>query len=1000
VPAIIDNLLRAGEGKTLRKLRAIVGQINSIGDDFSALTDAELRAMTDELRQRHADGESLDDLLPEAFATVREAATRVLGQRHFDVQLMGGGALHFGNIAEMKTGEGKTLTAVLPSYLNALTGRGVHIVTVNDYLAKYQSEWMGRVHRFLGLEVGVILANMDPDERRKQYAADVTYGTNNEFGFDYLRDNMAWGLEECVQRGHYFAIVDEVDSILIDEARTPLIISGPVDQNSIWYQEFAKIAPRLRRGEDGEGDYEVDEKKRTVGILESGVEKVEDWLGIDNLYESVNTPLISFLNNSIKAKELYIKDKDYVVMNGEVLIVDEFTGRILHGRRWSEGMHQAVEAKEGVQIKDENQTLATITLQNYFRLYEKLSGMTGTALTEANEFHQTYGLGVVPIPTNMPMIRVDQPDLVYQTEEAKYDALVDDIVERHANGQPVLVGTTSVEKSERVSRQLKRRGVPHEVLNAKYHEQEAAIVAKAGHKGAVTVATNMAGRGTDIQLGGNPEFLADIQLHQRGLSPVETPEDYEAAWPEAVEKCRKAVAEEHAEVVAAGGLYVLGTERHESRRIDNQLRGRSGRQGDPGESRFYLSLEDELMVRFNGDKIAHLMQLMKTPPDMPLESKPVSRAIRSAQSNVESLNFEIRKDVLKYDDVMNRQRKVVYDERRAVLEGADLEPQISGMIDDVIAEYVKGATGEGFPEEWDLDKLWRALKQLYPIGITVDELIEEAGGERSHLTSDFIAAAAKEDAHAAYARREQELTPEVMREVERRVVLSVLDRRWREHLYEMDYLREGVSLRGYGQRDPLIEYQREGYDMFTAMMDGIKEDTVGSLYNLQVQVQQNPIMAENGADGAVPGGPMISLTQAAPPGGGQPLAAQPGAAPPVTAAPIATDRPAPQPRHAKQPAERQPAQARRQPARPAAQAAVGASEGETSLPAGLAKGLARPQRSANLSYSAPNEDATGTATHSAGSASGESYANVGRNAPCPCGSGKKFKQCHGDPRNR
>ena len=992
MPVIIDNLLRAGEGKTLRKLKAIVSQINSIEADFKALTDAELRAMTDELRQRHKDGESLDDLLPEAFATVREASTRVLGQRHFDVQLMGGGALHLGNIAEMKTGEGKTLTAVLPSYLNALTGRGVHVVTVNDYLAKYHAEWMGRVHRFLGLEVGVILANMDPDERRRQYAADVTYGTNNEFGFDYLRDNMAWGLEECVQRGHYFAIVDEVDSILIDEARTPLIISGPVDQNSIWYQTFARIAPRLRRGEEGEGDYEVDEKKRTVGITESGVAKVEDELGIDNLYESINTPLISFLNNSIKAKELYHKDKDYVVMNGEVLIVDEFTGRILHGRRWSEGMHQAVEAKEGVQIKDENQTLATITLQNYFRLYEKLSGMTGTALTEANEFHQTYTLGVVPIPTNMPMIRTDQPDLVYQSEDAKYEALTEDIVERHANGQPVLVGTTSVEKSELVSRLLKRKGVPHEVLNAKYHEQEAAIVAKAGHKGAVTVATNMAGRGTDIMLGGNPEFLADLQLHQRGLSPVETPDDYEAAWPEAVEKCRKAVAEEHEEVVEAGGLYVLGTERHESRRIDNQLRGRSGRQGDPGESRFYLSLEDELMVRFNGEKIAHLMQLMKTPPDMPLESKPVSRAIRSAQSNVESLNFEIRKDVLKYDDVMNRQRKVVYDERRSVLEGADLEPQISGMIDDVIDEYVKGATAEGFPEEWDLDKLWRALKQLYPVGVTVNDVVEEAGGERAHLTRQELTESINADAHAAYAKREQELTPEVMREVERRVVLSVLDRKWREHLYEMDYLREGVSLRGYGQRDPLIEYQREGYDMFTAMMDGIKEDSVGSLFNLQVQVQENPIVAQDGADGAVQGGPVISVAQAAAP------AAPPGVAPP--AAPQAGP-----PRRSQSAPPAQPAQPGEKPARQAGQPARrapkhAATADEEALPAGLARGLARPQRQGSLSYSAPNEDATGTATHSTGSAGGANYANVGRNAPCPCGSGKKFKQCHGDPRNR
>jgi preprotein translocase subunit SecA len=990
VPAIIDSVLRAGEGKTLRKLKTIVSQVNSIEDDFKAMTDAELRAVTDELKQRHQDGQTLDELLPEAFAAVREAANRVIGQRHFDVQLMGGAALHMGNIAEMKTGEGKTLTAVLPSYLNALSGQGVHVVTVNDYLARYHAEWMGRIHRFLGLTVGVILTDMSPEDRRKQYAADVTYGTNNEFGFDYLRDNMAWGLEECVQRGHAFAIVDEVDSILIDEARTPLIISGPVDQNSIWYQEFAKYAPRLRRGEDGEGDYEVDEKKRTVGILESGVEKVEDWLGIDNLYESVNTPLISFLNNAIKAKELYIKDKDYVVMNGEVLIVDEFTGRMLPGRRWSEGMHQAVEAKEGVQIKDENQTLATITLQNYFRLYEKLGGMTGTAITEANEFHQTYKLGVVPIPTNMPMIRADQPDLVYQSEEAKWDALVEDIVDRHHNDQPVLVGTTSVEKSELVSRQLKRNGVPHEVLNAKYHEREAAIIARAGHKGAVTVATNMAGRGTDIMLGGNPEFLADQELHQRGLSPVDTPEDYEAAWPEAVEKCRRAVAEEHEEVVSAGGLYVLGTERHESRRIDNQLRGRSGRQGDPGESRFYLSLEDDLMVRFNGDKIAHLMQLLKTPPDMPLESKPVSRAIRSAQSNVESLNFEIRKDVLKYDDVMNRQRTVVYDERRQVLEGADMSEQISGMLDEVVAEYVAGATAEGFPEEWDLDKLWRALRQLYPVGVTINEVVEAAGGERSHLSREFLTEALQEDAHAAYSRREEELTPDVMREFERRVVLSVLDRKWREHLYEMDYLREGVSLRSYGQRDPLIEYQREGYDMFTTMMDGIKEESVTSLFNLQVLVQENPIMEEAGQEGvaasAAPG-----LT-AAPPSQQQPRhAAQPR-------------QPAP-PRHAGPPA--QPAQSRQQaePRQPARQAAAASQEsangdGAEALPAGLARGLARPKRAGQLSYSAPNEDASGQAQHTTTGADSAEYANVGRNAPCPCGSGKKFKQCHGDPRNR
>src|SRR5579859_849825 len=846
VPVIIDRVLRTGEGKILRQLKRIADQVNSIEEDFAPLRDAELRAMTGQFRERLAGGETLDDLLPEAFAAVREAAKRTLGQRHFDVQIMGGAALHGGNIAEMRTGEGKTLVATLPSYLNALTGKGVHVVTVNDYLAKRDSEWMGRVHRFLGLEVGVILAQMTPEERRKQYAADITYGTNNEFGFDYLRDNMAWGLEECVQRGHPYAILDEVDSIFIDEARTPLIISGPAEQSARWYTEFAKIAPRLRRSEeeDDGGDYEVDEKKRTVGVLESGVEKVEDWLGIDNLYDSVNTPLVSFLNNALKAKELYKRDKDYVVINGEVLIVDEFTGRILHGRRYNEGMHQAIEAKEGVAIQNENQTLATITLQNYFRLYEKLAGMTGTAMTEANEFHQIYKLGVVPIPTNKPMIRADQPDVVYQTAAAKFEAVVDDLAERHDQGQPVLVGTTSVEKSEVLSRLLKRRGVPHEVLNAKNHEREAAIVAQAGRKGSITAATNMAGRGTDIMLGGNPEFIADLELHQRGLSPVETPEDYEKAWPEAVEKAKRAVAEEHEEVVGLGGLYVLGTERHESRRIDNQLRGRSGRQGDPGESRFYLSLEDDLMRMFNSDKVAHFMEWLKTPPEVPIESKAVSRSIRSAQTQVEQQNFEIRKDVLKYDDVLNRQRHVIYGERRQVLEGADLHEQIRQMIDEVVSAYVTGATEEGFPEEWDLDRLWTAFRELYHPALTINDVIEEAGGDRAGLSRDFLVEIFKEDAQKAYDRREEELTPEVMRELERRVVLSVLDRKWREHLYEMDYLREGIGLRAMAQRDPLIEYQREGYDLFNSMMEGIKEESVGNLFNLQVEVQENPIVEE------------------------------------------------------------------------------------------------------------------------------------------------------------
>jgi preprotein translocase subunit SecA len=961
VPVIIDRVLRTGEGKILRRLGRIADQVNLIEEDFEKLSDAELRAMTDEFRQRFADGESLDDLLPEAFATVREAAKRTLGQRHFDVQVMGGAAMHLGNIAEMRTGEGKTLTAVLPSYLNALADQGVHIVTVNDYLAKRDSEWMGRIHRFLGLEVGVILAQMTPEERRKQYAADVTYGTNNEFGFDYLRDNMAWGLEELVQRGHHYAIVDEVDSILIDEARTPLIISGPAEQSARWYTEFAKIAPRLRRGEDGEGDYEVDEKKRTVGILESGVEKVEDWLGIDNLYDPVNTPLVSFLNNAIKAKELYKRDKDYVVMNGEVLIVDEFTGRILHGRRYNEGMHQAIEAKEGAVIQNENQTLATITLQNYFRLYEKLAGMTGTAMTEANEFHQIYKLGVVPIPTNMPMIRADQPDVVYQTAAAKFEACVADIVERHADGQPVLVGTTSVEKSEILSRMLKRSGVPHEVLNAKYHEREATIVAQAGRKGAVTVATNMAGRGTDIMLGGNPEFIADAELHQRGLSPVETPEDYEAAWPEAVEKAKRAVAAEHEEVVAVGGLYVLGTERHESRRIDNQLRGRSGRQGDPGESRFYLSLEDDLMRMFNADKVAHFMEWLKTPPDVPIESKAVSRSIRSAQTQVEQQNFEIRKDVLKYDDVLNRQRHVIYGERRTVLEGADLHEQIRQMVDEVVTAYVAGATSEGFPEEWDLDQLWTAFRGLYRPSITVADLVEEAGGEKSALSQEFIAEIVKADAQAAYDHREEELTPEVMRELERRVVLSVLDHKWREHLYEMDYLREGIGLRAMAQRDPLVEYQREGFDMFATMMEGIKEESVGNLFNLQVEFQENPIVEE--AAGEMPAVP-FPLGQVLGGGDGGGAAGGPGTA----------GGPAP--------------------AGGAPQAAAAGT------PAVVAPGLSRSQRPSRLSYSAPIVDGEERVErHTEGAGKGE-FGKVGRNAPCPCGSGRKYKLCHGDPRRR
>ncbi|MBV1936009.1 preprotein translocase subunit SecA [Streptomyces sp. BV286] len=880
--SVLSKIMRAGEGKILRKLHRIADQVNSIEEDFVDLSDAELRALTDEYKQRYTDGESLDDLLPEAFATVREAAKRALGQRPYDVQIMGGAALHLGYVAEMKTGEGKTLVGTLPTYLNALSGEGVHLITVNDYLAERDSEMMGRVHKFLGLSVGCILANMTPAQRREQYACDITYGTNNEFGFDYLRDNMAWSQDELVQRGHNFAVVDEVDSILVDEARTPLIISGPADQATKWYGDFAKLVTRLKKGEAGNtlkgieetGDYEVDEKKRTVAIHESGVAKVEDWLGIDNLYESVNTPLVGYLNNAIKAKELFKNDKDYVVIDGEVMIVDEHTGRILAGRRYNEGMHQAIEAKEGVDIKDENQTLATITLQNFFRLYKRhdhngkevpgLSGMTGTAMTEAAEFHQIYKLGVVPIPTNRPMVRKDQSDLIYRTEVAKFEAVVDDIAEKHEKGQPILVGTTSVEKSEYLSQQLSKRGIQHEVLNAKQHDREAPIIAQAGRKGAVTVATNMAGRGTDIKLGGNPDDLAEAELRQRGLDPEEHIEEWAAALPAALERAAKAVQAEFEEVKDLGGLYVLGTERHESRRIDNQLRGRSGRQGDPGESRFYLSLGDDLMRLFKAQMVERVMSMANVPDDVPIENKMVTRAIASAQSQVETQNFETRKNVLKYDEVLNRQREVIYGERRRVLEGEDLQEQIQHFMDDTIDAYIDAETAEGFAEEWDVDRLWGAFKQLYPVKVTIEEL-EEAAGDRAGLTAEFISESIKDDIHEQYAAREEQLGSEIMRELERRVVLSVLDRKWREHLYEMDYLQEGIGLRAMAQKDPLVEYQREGFDMFTAMMDGIKEESVGYLFNLEVQVEQQveEVPVEDSK-------PSLTKEDSVPSGGGRP----------------------------------------------------------------------------------------------------------------------------------
>ena len=889
--AILDKILRAGEGRALKQLEKIADLVNSHEATYVAMSDEQLRAMTDTFKARFAAGEDLDDLLPEAFALVREASKRTLGQRHYDVQIMGGAALHRGNIAEMRTGEGKTLVATLPSYLNALTGLGVHIVTTNDYLAERDSEWMGRIHRFLGLKVGVILASMSPAERREQYNCDITYGTNNEFGFDYLRDNMAWNLADCVQREHNFAIVDEVDSILIDEARTPLIISGPADKATKWYQEFANIASRLTRGEH----YEVDEKKRNTGILDAGVSKVEELLGIENLYEAVNTPMIGYLNNALKAKELFKRDKDYVIMSGELLIVDEHTGRVLSGRRYSEGLHQALEAKERVEIKDENQTLATITLQNYFRMYDKLAGMTGTAMTEASEFMQIYKLGVIPIPTNKVMQRLDQSDLVYKTEDAKFEAVANDIAQRHRRGQPVLVGTVSVEKSEVLSSALRRKGIPHEVLNAKQHEREAAIIARAGTVEAVTVSTNMAGRGTDIMLGGNPEFMADYELQRQGISPVENPEEYEAMWPAEIERQKAAVSKGHDEVVALGGLYVLGTERHESRRIDNQLRGRSGRQGDPGESRFYLSLQDELMRRFNSALVERFLSAAGIPEDTPIESKMVTNAIKSAQTQVESQNFEMRKNVLKYDDVMNRQREVIYRERREVLEGADIKEQVTGFIEDTIRGYVGAATNEGFPEEWDLDQLWTALKATYPISFKVEDIEAEVGG-RTGLDTDFLTAKVLDDIFSAYAKREQDLGAEVLRELERKILLSVLDRKWREHLYEMDYLQEGIGLRAMAQRDPLVEYQKEGYELFSAMMDAIKEELVGFLFNVEVKVENEHVEAKG-------------VTPAAP----------------------------------KQ----------------------------------------------ELRYSSPSE--SGQASSSSPAVNG----GVSRNSPCPCGSGKKYKRCHG-----
>ena len=952
---IVDKALRMGEGRQLKKLENVAKATNALEDEIAALDDEELKGQTAKFKQRIENGESLDKLMPEAFATVREASKRTLGLRHFDVQLMGGAALHWGNIAEMKTGEGKTLVATLPAYLNALEGKGVHVVTVNDYLASYQAELMGRVYRFLGMSTGCIITDQKPPERRKQYNADITYGTNNEFGFDYLRDNMAWEKSDLVQRGHHFAIVDEVDSILIDEARTPLIISGPAEGDvTRWYRQFARLVTKLNRDED----YEVDEKKKVVGILDPGITKVEDYLGIDNLYEPSNTALIGYLNNAIKAKELFLRDRDYVVTGGEVLIVDEHTGRILPGRRYNEGLHQAIEAKEGVEVKPENQTFATITLQNYFRMYDKLSGMTGTAETEAAEFMGTYKLGVLPIPTNKPMIREDKDDLIFRTKKEKLAAIVRDVAQRHKKGQPVLLGTASVESSEVVSSLLDVANIPHQVLNAKQHDKEAAVVAVAGRKGAVTVATNMAGRGTDIMLGGNVEFLADAKLKSEGYSPDDTPEEYEKRWPGTLAEIKEQVKDEHEEVVELGGLYVLGTERHESRRIDNQLRGRSGRQGDPGESRFYLSLEDDLMRLFNTQLVARVMA-KGMPEGEPIESKSVSKGVRTAQKAVESRNFEIRKNVLKYDDVMNKQRTVIYAERQAVLKGEDIHDDILRFIDDTVLSYIKGANnGSDKPKDWDWDGLFKALATVYPIAVeqeaAKDAVVKLKGDKAVKALEELIVSDAKDQ----YSDIEEKLGEDGLRQLERRVVLAVLDRKWREHLYEMDYLKDGIGLRGMGQRDPLVEYQREGYQMYNSMIEAIKEETIQLLFHIDIDrvATTEDTTAESDEDEAVDAAEAV-------------MGLDDGEA-------AATDESAPAEPETDDEVEKTTIDeiADEQKDEPGIVGMQPISHAEGKVPANK-----RP-KSAEL--------------HSPW-ADGRTFPGTGKNAQCPCGSGRKYKMCHG-----
>ncbi len=953
---ILDRILRAGEGKKLKALQGIVPDVNALEAEMSALSDDELTGKTADFRQRLDNGADLDDLLVEAFAVTREAADRTLGQRHFDVQMMGGAALHFGWVAEMKTGEGKTLTSTAPVYLNALEQKGVHLVTVNDYLAQYQSELMGRVYRFLGMEVGLILPglNSKPAEKRKQYAADVTYGTNNELGFDYLRDNMAATKDaKTQQRGHNFCIVDEVDSILIDEARTPLIISGRVADAAKLYYRFASIVRSLKR----DVDYEFEEDKRVVVPTEEGIEKVEAALGVDNLYDNVQANLVHQFTVALKAKELYKRDKDYIVQGGEVNIVDEFTGRVLEGRRWSEGIHQAVEAKEGVKIKEENQTLATITLQNYYRLYEKLAGMTGTAATEAAELMNTYGLGVVPIPTNKPIVRLDEADLIYKTEDAKFGAIIDDIEERHEKGQPVLIGTASVGRSEHLGRLLEERGIPREVLNAKQHTREAEIVTQAGRLGAVTVATNMAGRGVDILLGGNPEGLATGDVLKAGFDegllveefelPVpldQMPEEFQTDRKQALALYEERLAHHSAEckvegdkIRELGGLYVVGSERHDSRRIDNQLRGRSGRQGDPGESRFFLSLEDDLMRLFATGALNYVMG-RALPDDEAIEAKMVTKAIERAQTTVETKNAEIRKNVLKYDEVMNEQRKIIYKRRDQILDGEDLRSAGTEYLAEAVDSLISTHCASAADDEWDIETLAKELTLYWPNSISEDQL-------KGCADTDEIYDLVMEDATAHYERREEELGEDVLRQVERQVMLRIIDQRWREHLEEMDYLQGGINLRAMGQKDPLTEWQREGFEMFGGMMTGIAQDFVK--YVMHVQVVQNQ-----------------------------------------TGAPSATD--------GQKAAIADPADANKDGVIDADEAQVSNLTTSSSDDVDPENSLQRTAGASVASGQLPDEVQPEATPKKQETVVKDEFSKTPRNAPCPCGSGKKFKNCHFD----